>query len=492
MQHFFDKYPEFINEDDRRDRSVSQITHKSYSNRHETALPRELIEGKSVLDLGSCIGATGHWCLSNGASYYAGVEVQEDAVKKSNDLLSKYWNNNQYYISNSDVNTYLSECIEDGIKFDIVVALGIIYSQIDYYSLLNKISLIAGSDIILDCRYPRMNDFDEKIIELNDKQFVHMQGSKTLNYSGAGVKIAPHALRLIMQSLGWDNGNRLLYPEPAFDSKNIDIYLTILNQPGTGIDLPTRYLTHFTKTNKVIFSAGNNTVTKNQKSIVLDNRNAHQVEEDIPRWEFDDTIAEKFQEEAEKHIPDYHNVINLSYNLINQAFPYVENTRILDVGSALGYTVDYFIKKGYLNTYGVEKSKSMVDRSVHRKHIFHSDSVPLNTNWDAIIANWTLHFIEQRHKYIQDIYSSLNPGGIFILTDKMDHTENMELMYYQFKYRNGVSFDEIEEKRKSLENILVTKPLKWYLSILEHLGFENIEVVNSRYMFYTIYAKKPS
>lgn len=491
MEYFFNKYQEFIENDDRRDRSVSPIISETFSNRHEVALPQELIEGKTILDLGSCLGATGHWCLAHGAKYYVGVEAQSEAVSKSKELLSNYWKDEQYYISQSDFNAYLDECIEDGLKFDIVVAFGVIYGHVDYYSFLRKITKVADKYIIADCRYPKLTSLKDKVVELNDSQFVHAQGSQTLNFVGAGSRISPDALRLVMQTLGWDNKGRLIYPEAVPNSNDIDMYLTLLEYPRS-INLPTRYLTRFEKADDVVASASDVVAVNDTETFVNDERKPTKAALETSPWEFDESVAVRFQDEARNHIPDYHSVIELCYNLVNDAFPDVKDIKILDVGSALGYTVDYFIKSGYVKTYGVEKSAAMATRSAHPRHIFQSDVLPINSKWDVVLANWTLHFIKSRYEYLRDIYQNLNPGGLFIMTDKMDHSNQLELMYYEFKKRNGVSSEEIEQKREALQGILVTKPIEWYIDTLEGLGFTNIEVVNSRYMFYTIYARKPS
>lgn len=491
MEYFFNKYPEFIEQDDRRDRKVSPIVPGSYSNRHEAALPQELIEGKTILDLGSCIGATGHWCLAHGAKFYMGVEAQAEAVKKSDELLGKYWDGKpyRYHVTQADIDAYLDETIEDDIQYDIVVAFGIIYGHVDYYSLLSKMTKVAKEHIVIDCRYPSLNNFNDNIVEFNDSQHVHVQGEKGLNFVGAGTKLSPEALRFVMRTLGWDNNGQLIYPEPVPNDSTVDMYLTLLNRTNS-LNLPTRYLTQFEKSDNVIVSASEQVANNNKDECVQDDRIFTLASDRAPNWEFDDTVAERFQTEAENHIPDYHRVIELSHDIISDVYTR-KDVKILDVGSALGYTVDYFIRKGYTETYGVEKSAAMVNRSLHRRHIFRSDMLPLNTSWDAILANWTLHFIEARHEYLGSIYDSLNPGGVLIVTDKMEHTDNLELMYYDFKKRNGVSAEEIEQKRASLQDILVTKPLQWYIDTLNSIGFENVEVVNSRYMFYTIYARKP-
>lgn len=480
-KYFFNEYPEFIYNDVRQFRKVSPIDIKTLSLRHEVALPPEIIKDKSILDLGACLGATGAWCLANGARHYTGIEAQKSAVEKGNWLLNSYWDKSKFEFICEDNIQYLANCNQ---TFDIVVAFGIIYEYVDYYNFLSKIAKVANEYIVVDCRYPKMKHINETIVEFYNNQHCHIDGEETLNFVGAGTKISPNALRFIMQTLGWDNNNQLLYPEQVEDEDLIDMYLTPLENKK-GINLPTRYLTRFEKSDIKIIPVNEVVKNNNQNSVINDARKLKIMDNS---WDFDEEVAERFQREAELHIPDYYRVIDLSLKLIEN--DHGKKAKILDVGSALGYTINYFLNNGFKNIYGVEKSKSMLKYSLHIDRIYHMDDLP-SGNWDAIIANWTLHFIENREDYLQKIYNSLNHKGTLILTDKMDFTPEQEEAYYAFKKKNGVSDDEIIIKKKSLENVLITKPLNWYLEILKNLGFENIKIVNSCFMFYTIYAKKP-
>jgi hypothetical protein len=85
----------------------------------------------------------------------------------------------------------------------------------------------------------------------------------------------------------------------------------------------------------------------------------------------------------------------------------------------------------------------------------------------------------------------MEPGGVFILSDKMSHTQETENLYYNFKRLKGVSDTEIQIKKQQLVGVLVTKPITWYLETLKEIGFTNIQIINSSLMFATIYARKP-
>ena len=74
----FDDHPEFYEEDNRKHRQRNPITKRTLEAKFGVLLPAWLVKGRTVLDLGSCIGAAGQWSLFHGAASYTGVEVQDD------------------------------------------------------------------------------------------------------------------------------------------------------------------------------------------------------------------------------------------------------------------------------------------------------------------------------------------------------------------------------------------------------------------------------
>ena len=205
-------------------------------------------------------------------------------------------------------------------------------------------------------------------------------------------------------------------------------------------------------------------------------------------WVFDDSVAERFESEAEKNIPDYSRVISLCKQIVDNNFS--KESKIVDVGSALGNTLNHFYDSGYKNVIGIESSQSMIDRSSHKDKIIHSVVYPKDVKADVVLANWTLHFIHDRENYIRQVYKSINDGGIFILSEKTTQTDVVKQLYYDFKRSNGVSEEYIHSKEKALENVLVTYPAWWYFDCLQLAGFKNIQVINAKYGFVTYYCEK--
>ena len=198
-------------------------------------------------------------------------------------------------------------------------------------------------------------------------------------------------------------------------------------------------------------------------------------------WTFDESVASRFQHEARTHIPDYARVIDMCLEYANR---YNKDSTIIDVGSALGYTMYSFIRSGYINVYGVDSSKSMIDKSLYPEKTFHSHLFP-DLKCDLVLMNWTLHFIKDKKSYLSEVYKNLNVNGSLILTDKTVQSDYVKNMYYNFKRNNGVSDDYIYKKENLLKDYMHNETFEWYISSLNDIGFSKVEVINARYGFVT-------
>jgi cyclopropane fatty-acyl-phospholipid synthase-like methyltransferase len=142
----FETAPEFVDEDNRQFRTHNPVSKEQMRNKHEVLFPEYLIKGKTILDLGSCLGATGHWCLSHGAAHYTGVEVQKEYTSLAAKLLEKYHPGKSETLCMS-----LEQFFETNTKqYDVVALLGVLYVFVDYYSILKKLTDIAKEQLIFE------------------------------------------------------------------------------------------------------------------------------------------------------------------------------------------------------------------------------------------------------------------------------------------------------------------------------------------------------
>ena len=207
-------------------------------------------------------------------------------------------------------------------------------------------------------------------------------------------------------------------------------------------------------------------------------------------WTFNNQIAQIFDKHARQHIPDYDRVIDLSINLCKQK---VEPAQpILELGCAVGETVKRLHKASFSNIHAVDNSQAMLDSCpADLATYYHSSTIPqVDIKFNAVICNWTLHFIKNKESYLQDIYNCLAPGGIFILSEKVENQGLALEQYHQFKRTQGVSDEEIAAKAKSLEGVMFVDSVDWYMSALQTIGFNNIYTANSNWCFTTLVAIK--
>ena len=205
-------------------------------------------------------------------------------------------------------------------------------------------------------------------------------------------------------------------------------------------------------------------------------------------WIFDNEIANRFQAEAETNIPSYHTVINKCLQFANKNLE--KSDKIIDVGSALGYTISKFKNAGFTNVIGVDNSPAMIEKSVFNDIVICSNILPKDI-YKLIIINWTLHFITDKMQYLIDVYNNLDNNGYLILSDKCCQSDLVKDMYYDFKKNNGVSEEYIIEKEKKLIGVMQSMSIGWYLNALQEVGFI-VDIIHGDLGFVTFLCCKKS
>jgi len=481
---FFDQYPEFVDKDLRKTRGTTQVTSESLSKRCEVLLPEWSIKDMHVLDLGHCVGAMGQWSLSNGAKHYTGVDIQKDFCDVSTELLAQHWPSDSFTIVNQDVVEFMKQEVEKGSVYDVILASGIIHGYFNTVGFIELMSKLSSRYIVVESQ-----EVEEPVTPTISFKIYNMLSNKEgYPYMGWTAVVGFNALRAIMGEYGFNMHGDRIYPEKitnTHDAYNDEVKLNQDEIYGT----PQRFMVRYAKSLKVVNNSLQhkviNNVQKYQKGYI--NLNTLTINK-APVWEFDDLVAKRFQHEAETNIPDYERVLNMCLDIAKRKMP--ENATIVDVGSALGHTMDKFIKAGFKDTFGIDYSESMIANSLH------SDKVTLSSIWskefraDFVMANWTLHFINERKQYIQDIYNSLEENGVLIISDKTPQSDDIKELYYDFKRNNGVTDEYIYEKEQKLKGYMNLLPIDWYLDTLKEVGFKNIQIINSRFGFVTFYGEK--
>ena len=105
--------------------------------KHEWLLPTERILDKRVLDIGSFIGQTGDWCLSNGAASYTGVEISPEFCQTATELLTKHHKDSDWEIINQSLTEFFNSNDEE---YDIVFCWGVLIGHHDHAWLLKNLA----------------------------------------------------------------------------------------------------------------------------------------------------------------------------------------------------------------------------------------------------------------------------------------------------------------------------------------------------------------
>ena len=210
-----------------------------------------------------------------------------------------------------------------------------------------------------------------------------------------------------------------------------------------------------------------------------------------PKWEFDDDVARCFDnmdEMLQRSIPDYENMRSLVFSIGRHFVK--ENTTVMDIGCSNGNAALPFVREFGNPFMLIDVSESFLDlcrrgfKDYPNVKIMNHDlrnGVP-SVSSSLILSILTVQFtpIEYRQKIIQSVYNALIPNGAFIFVEKLlgssfDIDTVLVNEYYALKAENQYTQEQIKEKRKSLEGVLVPVTEQWNLDLLRVAGFTKIE-----------------
>lgn len=247
----FVRYPQFVSSDTRSKRDWVMVTSESLYARHQSFLPRQRIEGRSVLDIGCAVGATGLWCLLNGASSYTGLEPQ----KHLSDLANQNLESTHLMGWTIEHSTLEASAVK---QYDIVVAFGVVYHTTDILGVLTDITRRAKDLVLIDSLHPGFT-VDAPYIQLLYQQKINC-GHAEASYSGLGARPNKHALDLLMAQLGFGDPAELDCIK-IHDSH--DPYNDAVNDNGT----PARFCRMYNKIDWRLETVGENVVNDNQQAL---------------------------------------------------------------------------------------------------------------------------------------------------------------------------------------------------------------------------------
>ncbi len=224
-------------------------------------------------------------------------------------------------------------------------------------------------------------------------------------------------------------------------------------------------------------------------------------QENIAPFEFNENVASVFDDMVQRSIPFYQEIHQLIRDLVLRQYKF--RGKIVDLGCSTGTTISLLetvLREKSDNVphfVGIDTSAPMLDRARAKcQHVRNAEFLHLDmTEYDysgteVVILNYTLQFLKhsERIGLLKKIYDSLIPGGIILLSEKIQSPqapmqEIITDLYYDFKRGNGYSELEISQKREALENVLVPVTPKEQLEMLDDAGFDYSEMLFRWYNF---------
>src|SRR5262245_1314828 len=212
-----------------------------------------------------------------------------------------------------------------------------------------------------------------------------------------------------------------------------------------------------------------------------------------PRWEFDQSVADVFDDMLRRSIPQY-DVMRAAVHEVARAF-IRPGTDVIDLGCSRGDTIAPLID-GFgdsVRYIGCDVSQPMLEicrerfagpiqsgvvdvRECDLRHDF-----PVGRA-SVIFSVLTLQFtpIEYRRRIIEAARDHLVEDGALILVEKLvGRSARLDRMlddiYLRFKAANGYTQEEIARKKLSLEGVLVPLDAEQNRAMLQESGFRSVE-----------------
>ena len=212
----------------------------------------------------------------------------------------------------------------------------------------------------------------------------------------------------------------------------------------------------------------------------------------IVDFAFDESVAAVFPDMIRRSVPGYETMLSLI--AVATESHVIPGAKVYDLGCSLGAaTLAIHSRLGHKDAQytAVDSSASMIDvcKENLARHIpasryqcLHQDVRETEIeNASAVVMNFTMQFLPRsdRGEIIGKIYRGLNPGGIFILSEKIAGADEVEdallgSLHRQFKTANGYSDLEISQKRSALENVMKIDQAQTHMNRLIEAGFSSV------------------
>jgi tRNA (cmo5U34)-methyltransferase len=223
----------------------------------------------------------------------------------------------------------------------------------------------------------------------------------------------------------------------------------------------------------------------------------------IRAFAFDEKVVSVFPDMIKRSVPGYDTILK---GIAMLAMKYIRpKTHVYDLGASLGavsLTIDQAVGDQQLRIHAVDNSQPMIEGLKRQL-----SSVALNNQIKPVmtdiadlqfmpssfvVSNFTLQFMpkETRKHTCELIHQSLQPGGVFVLSEKVTSSDLLIDYYHGYKKINGYSDREVAQKRQALEDALRPDSVEHWQARLRAVGFQTVEVWFRAFNFVSLVAIK--
>ena len=233
-----------------------------------------------------------------------------------------------------------------------------------------------------------------------------------------------------------------------------------------------------------------------------------QAEAEAGSFEFNDEVADVFDDMLRRSVPGYAATIE---SIGTMASRYVQpGTKCYDLGCSLGaaaLAMRQNIAVPGCEIIAVDMASAMIRRC---REIISADDGDVDVSIveddvrqitveqaSMVVMNYTLQFLslKERDSMIGNICDGLVNGGIFVLSEKVidedrEVDELLVQLHHEFKRQNAYSDLEISRKRVALENVLIAESIATHRARLRNAGFRHVGVWLRHFNFVSMVAVK--
>ncbi len=225
-------------------------------------------------------------------------------------------------------------------------------------------------------------------------------------------------------------------------------------------------------------------------------------------FQFNDRVAEVFDDMLNRSVPNYQQVIGMAAQILSRFLR--KGDTVYDLGCSTGATLIELSRRlaGLdLAFTGVDNSAAMIAKAALKAEMYSKQQQIKFIEQDireveiegagAVILNYTLQFIRPmvRADFLKKVFHALRPGGVLIVSEKIishDPQLNRSFIdfYLDFKRTQGYSEIEITKKREALEHVLIPFSIEENRELLSQAGFASIETFYQWFNFVSFVAVK--